>query len=172
MIDIRKLKELVRLMVENDLTELDLRDSEEQVTMRRPNPLGAPQLLAGAGQMLAPPVIVAAPPTSPHAAAPGGGNGAAAPTPAAVPESADEDASLAKIVSPMVGTFYATPNPDSAPFVTVGAAIAPDKVVCIIEAMKIFNEIKAECSGIIHKVLVKSGDPVEFGQPLFLVKPS
>jgi len=71
----------------------------------------------------------------------------------------------------MVGTFYAQANPDSPPFVSVGAAVAPDKTVCIIEAMKIFNEIKAECSGTIVKVLVKNGEPVEFGQALFLVKP-
>lgn len=168
MIDIRKLKELVRLMVDNDLVEIDLRDSEEQVTMRRPNPPGgvaaAPQLIA------APPHLMHAAmhaPAAPAAAAHANGNAAGAP-PAAAGES---EAGLIKIESPMVGTFYATPNPDSPPFATVGTAVAPDKVVCIIEAMKIFNEIKAECSGTIHKVLVKSGDPVEFGQTLFLVKP-
>ena len=72
----------------------------------------------------------------------------------------------------MVGTFYAASNPDSPPFVSVGTTIGPGKPVCIIEAMKIFNEIKAECSGVIQRVLVKNGDAVEFGQTLFLVKPS
>jgi acetyl-CoA carboxylase biotin carboxyl carrier protein len=171
MIDIRKLKELVRLMVENDLTELDLRDSEEQVTMRRPNPMGMPQFVATPGQMLpaasgGTPVLVAPTRTLP------GGNGAATAHAAAGELSTEDDSSLVKIESPMVGTFYATPNPDSPPFVNVGTPVAPDRVVCIIEAMKIFNEIKAECTGVIHKVLVKSGDPVEFGQPLFLVKPA
>jgi acetyl-CoA carboxylase biotin carboxyl carrier protein len=71
----------------------------------------------------------------------------------------------------MVGTFYTSPNPDSPTFVEVGAKVDPDTVVCIIEAMKIFNEIKAECSGTIQKILVKNSESVEFGQPLFLVKP-
>jgi acetyl-CoA carboxylase biotin carboxyl carrier protein len=167
MIDIRKLKELVRLMVDNDLTELDLRDSEEQVTMRRSNPQAMPTILAPQPMMHAP--IVAAPHVAPHAtvAAPStaaGGAGATVPP-------ADE-AGLVRIESPMVGTFYAQANPDTPPFVSVGAAVSADKTVCIIEAMKIFNEIKAECSGTIAKVLVKNGEPVEFGQPLFLVKPS
>jgi acetyl-CoA carboxylase biotin carboxyl carrier protein len=162
MIDIRKLKELVRLMVENDLTELDLRDSEEQVTMRRPNPMGAPQMVAAPPQVLH--SMAGAPAMAPASQAMG--NGAAATNPAA----ADNEAGLIRIESPMVGTFYSAANPGSPPFVTVGASIAPDKVVCIIEAMKIFNEIKAECAGVVQKVLVKSGEAVEFGQPLFLVK--
>lgn len=162
MIDIRKLKELVRLMVENDLTELDLRDSEEQVTMRRPTAYSTPTLV---------PPIHAVPagavPSAPPAAPAVSGNGAA-PVPAAI----EAEANLIKIESPMVGTFYATPNPDSPSFVSAGSPVSPETVVCIIEAMKIFNEIKAECSGTIYKVLVKNGQPVEFGQPLFLVKPS
>jgi acetyl-CoA carboxylase biotin carboxyl carrier protein len=71
----------------------------------------------------------------------------------------------------MVGTFYASPSPDKPPFIVAGASVGPDTVVCLVEAMKIFNEIKAGCTGTIERVLVKSGDPVEFGQPLFLVKP-
>ena len=76
-----------------------------------------------------------------------------------------------EIVSPMVGTFYASPDPNSPSFVNVGDEVSDDTTVCIVEAMKIFNEIKAQCNGSIIKVLVSSGDPVEFGQPLFLVKP-
>ena len=72
----------------------------------------------------------------------------------------------------MVGTYYSSSNPDSPSFVNIGGAISEDTTVCIIEAMKIFNEIKAQCNGTILKVLVESGDPVEFGQPLFLVKPN
>jgi acetyl-CoA carboxylase biotin carboxyl carrier protein len=160
MIDIRKLKELVRLMVENDLTELDLRDSEEQVTVRRPNANLPPPAIAAPVQMYHPPQ--AAPPAAAaHAAA----------SPAASART-DSDAGLHRIESPMVGTFYAAGNPDSPPFVSVGTAISPDKTVCIIEAMKIFNEIKAECAGTIERVLVKNGEAVEFGQALFLVKPS
>ena len=72
----------------------------------------------------------------------------------------------------MVGTFYASPGPDKSPFVSVGAKVSPDTTVCLIEAMKIFNEIKAETSGTVEEVLVKSGQPVEFGQPLFRIRPS
>jgi acetyl-CoA carboxylase biotin carboxyl carrier protein len=155
MIDIRKLKELVRLMSTNDLVELDLRDKDEQVTIRRPTPNAAPQIVHHAPVMAAP---VAAP-TAPAASAP------------AAPAAKDADAGLIKIESPMVGTFYASPSPDKPPFITAGASVGPDTVVCLVEAMKIFNEIKAGCTGTIERVLVKSGDPVEFGQPLFLVKP-
>jgi len=166
MIDIRKLKELVRLMVDNDLTEIDLRDSEEQVTMRRPTAYSAPTVIATPMPAHTAPMHTAPPPAAhpQHA-----GNGAASAAPAA--PAADQDAGLVKIESPMVGTFYATPNPDAPAFVSVGTAVNANTVVCIIEAMKIFNEIKAECSGTIQKILVKSGQPVEFGQPLFLVKP-
>jgi len=83
----------------------------------------------------------------------------------------DDEAGLVKIESPMVGTFYTASNPEAAPFVKPGDQVTEDSVVCIIEAMKIFNEIKAETTGTIQRVLVKNGEPVEFGQPLFLVKP-
>jgi acetyl-CoA carboxylase biotin carboxyl carrier protein len=150
MIDIRKLKELVRLMVANDLSELDLRDEQQQVTVKRG---GQPVV-----QQLAPAAPVAA-------AAP-----AAPPAAPAAPEPAADDG-LVPIESPMVGTFYAKPNPDKPNFVSVGDSIGPDSVVCLIEAMKIFNEIKAERSGTVAKVLVENGDAVEFGQPLLLIKP-
>ncbi|MHC4767419.1 MAG: acetyl-CoA carboxylase biotin carboxyl carrier protein [Planctomycetota bacterium] len=153
MLDIRKLKELVRLMVNNDLTELDLRDSEEQVTLRRHGPGGAPQVVT------APAAITS---SAPVAAAPTGAT--------AVAEAPDPD--LPTIDSPMVGTFYAAPNPDSPPFVSVGSSVDAETVVCLVEAMKIFNEIKAERSGTIEKALVSNGESVEFGQPLFKVRPS
>jgi acetyl-CoA carboxylase biotin carboxyl carrier protein len=154
MIDIRKLKELVRLMVENDLTELDIRDEQETVTVKRPGLHVAPQVIAA--PVMAAPAHVA--PASAPAASP------AAPAPA--------KEILPAIESPMVGTFYATPGPDKAPFVTVGSKVGPDTTVCLIEAMKIFNEIKAETSGTVEEVLVKSGQPVEFGQPLFRIRPN
>jgi acetyl-CoA carboxylase biotin carboxyl carrier protein len=100
------------------------------------------------------------------------------PAAAARPASSDdasesgEDASLVAIESPMVGTYYSRPNPDTDSFVKPGANIGPDTVVCLVEAMKVFNEIKAETSGTIEKILVKDGDSVEFGQKLFLVRPS
>lgn len=163
MIDIRKLKELVRLMVSNDLTELDLRDSEEQVTLRRPSVHTAPQMVSPpAPQHTAAHAHVPATPVAPALASPS--------KPAST-TSAGQDEGLLRIESPMVGTFYSAPNPDAPPFVEVGQPVSDDTVVCIIEAMKIFNEIKAECSGSIQQILVKSGEAVEFGQPLFLVKP-
>ena len=154
MIDIRKLKELVRLMVANDLSELDLRDSEEQVTLRRHSPGGVGPVVPQTGV----PVVAAAAPQP----------AAAAPALEVVPS---EDENLARIESPMVGTFYAQPNPEADTFVKVGDHITAETVVCLVEAMKIFNEIKAECSGTIQKIVASSGDAVEFGEPLFLVKP-
>ena len=154
MIDIRKLKELVRLMVENDLTELDIRDEQETVTVKRPGLHAVPQVVAA--PVMAAPVAHAAP--------------AAAPAAAAAPAPAKE--TLPAIESPMVGTFYAAPGPDKAAFVSVGSKVGPDTTVCLIEAMKIFNEIKAETSGTVEEVLVKSGQPVEFGQPLFRIRPN
>lgn len=155
MIDIRKLKELVRLMVENELSELDLRDEQETVTIKRGGPgpayITAPGM-APMGHMMPP---VAARPASSEDAS----------------ESA-EDASLVAIESPMVGTYYSRPNPDTDSFVKPGANIGPDTVVCLVEAMKVFNEIKAEISGTVEKILVKDGDSVEFGQKMFLVRPS
>lgn len=82
----------------------------------------------------------------------------------------NDDASLHKITSPMVGTFYAAPNPESDPYVAVGDKVDDEKIVCIVEAMKLFNEIEAEVKGEIVEILVKDGDLVEYGQPLFLVK--
>ncbi len=157
MIDIRKLKELVRLMVANELTELDLRDSEEQVTLRRGPAGGTPETE----------VAAAAPAT---AAAPAAARAGASTTETnAAPQ--DDEAGLHRITSPMVGTFFAAASPDAEPFVTVGATLEPDTVVCIMEAMKIFNEIKAEVAGIVEKILVKNGEAVEFGQTMFLVRP-
>jgi len=158
MIDIRKLKELVKLMVENDLTELDLQDKEETVALRRGQP----------GTVLASqPVVHAAAPSAPAVPA-----SVAAAAPAEAPQAADSDEGFIVIESPMVGTFYSSPNPDSPAFVKVGDPISADSVVCLVEAMKVFNEIKAETSGTVHKCLVESGQAVEFGQKLFLIKPS
>ena len=162
MIDIRKLKELVRLMVENELTEIDLHDQQETVTIKR----GGEQGTVVQHQ----PVIYG-----------GGGNGGQAPAPEATqisPAPAAQAATgtgagetnLDAIESPMVGTFYMKPSPDAKPFVSVGDSVGPDTVVCLVEAMKVFNEIKAEQSGVVEKILVKDGDSVEFGQPMILLK--
>ena len=165
MIDIRKLKELVRLMVANDLTELDLRDEQQQVTVKR----GSDQVpVIQQAPMAMAPAAVPAPAAAPTTAAPP----AAAPAATAPPDAADADEGLVPIESPMVGTFYDKPSPEKPSFISVGDSVGEDSTVCLIEAMKIFNEIKAETSGTIEKLLVSSGDPVEFGQPLFMIRPS
>ena len=157
MIDIRKLKELVRLMVENELSELDLQDQQETVTIKR-----------GGSPAHGAPVVHHAP-------------AAIAPAPAAAADAGDEPKSevevkdnqgLIPIVSPMVGTVYLAPNPESPAYVGSGAGIGPDSTVCLIEAMKVFSEIKAETSGTIERVLVTSGQAVQYGQQLFLVRPT
>lgn len=156
MIDLKTLKELVKLMSANGLTKLDLQDPKgERVTLERSAPVVA--AIAPAVQQ-----VVAAP----QAVAP-----AAPPASGASATKSDADAGLVPIPSPMVGTFYVASGPDAKAFVSVGDKIGPESVVCIIEAMKVFNEIKAETAGTIQKILVANGQAVEFGQPLFLVKP-
>ena len=156
MIDLKQLKALVKLMAANDLTEIDLHDAEgERVKIKRGSD---PSVQVVSPQAVAPqqPAPAAAPPPPPP--------------PAAEPAK-DADEGLIPIPSPMVGTFYTASSPDAAPFVSVGATVKPDTVVCLVEAMKVFNEIKAEVSGTIQRVCVESGRAVEFGEPLFMVKP-
>jgi acetyl-CoA carboxylase biotin carboxyl carrier protein len=155
MIDLNKLKELVALMAANDLAEVAIRQGDDHVTIKR----GGAVAYAPVAQAM--PVQQAMPVAQANAAA---ANTAPAPAPAAVGGAGPG------IESPMVGTFYAAPNPDAPPFVKVGQTVTPDTVVCIIEAMKVFNEIKAEKAGVVESVLVKSGQAVEFGQRLFGLK--
>jgi len=156
MIDPSKLKDLVRLMVDNDLSELDLRDANEKVTIRR-GPQGVVQTFAPVQASAAPAPVASA--------------GAPVSSGAAPVATSSEDVGLVAIESPMVGTFYSAPNPEAGPFVKAGSTVTADTVVCIIEAMKVFNEIKAGKAGKVERILVKSGDAVEFGQKLFLIKP-
>ena len=149
--DIEQVRQLVELMKEHELTELLVRDGDKRIILRR-GPAG--QILMGHS------VPVPAMPAVPAAPA------AAAPAPAAPAE----DVGLVPIRSPMVGTFYAASDPQSKPYVGPGFEIGPESVVCIIEAMKVFNEIKAEMAGTIEKVMVQTAQPVEFGQPLFMVR--
>ncbi len=165
MIDIRKLKELVRLMVENELTEIDLHDQQETVTIKRGDDKGTviqhqPVMYGGGGAPAHAPVSAPAPAPAVESSASTG----------ASPSGSSADDALKAIESPMVGTYYNKPNPDAKCFVNVGDTVGPDTVVCIVEAMKVFNEIKAEQSGVIEKILVKDGEAVEFGQKLFLLK--
>jgi acetyl-CoA carboxylase biotin carboxyl carrier protein len=145
--DVNLLEQMVKLMAANDLNTVDVRDGQKRVILKR----GAAGIAAIA--------------TSPSAAA----FPAAAPAPPV--SAADADAALTPIKSPMVGTFYVASTPDAKPFVSVGSSVDDDTDVCIIEAMKVFNNIKAETRGTIARVLVTNGQTVEFGQTLFLVKP-
>ena len=152
--DVRKIRRLVELMKEHDLSEIDLQQGEVRIQLRRAGPA-------------APTVVGVAPPSPVAMSLPAG-----PPAPESIAPAADTGGkSLVLIKSPMVGTFYAASDPDSPPFVKVGDHIGPDTTVCIVEAMKVFNQIPAEASGRIIAVLVENGAPVEFGQPLFKVDP-
>ena len=157
MLDIEKIEKLIALMKANDLAEISLRSGDEEINLRRPSAVPATGSPA--------PNPFSLPPAATEVPA---GSSVALPAPAPV----DDDANLLRIVSPMVGTFYLASEPEAPPFVKVGSEVHPEAVVCILEAMKVFNEIKAEVSGTIEKVLVTNGHAVEFGQPLFLVRPS
>lgn len=143
--DVDRVRNFVELMIEHGLTEVDLRQHGQTIRLRR----GGEQVLAA--PMAAPAPLAAPAPTSDAAAA--------------------QDSDLIEIKSPMVGTYYERPNPESPPFLKVGQEISPDTTVCIIEAMKVFNEIAAEVSGTVVSVLVQNEEPVEFGKPLFKVRP-
>jgi acetyl-CoA carboxylase biotin carboxyl carrier protein len=145
--DVRKIRRLVELMNEHDLSEIDLRDAGVRVRLRKHHEPIVTTVEAR-------PVAVAAAPARPSA-------------PAAEPAKSEEHLKIIK--SPMVGTFFTSPSPEAPPFVKVGDHVGKDTPVCIIEAMKVFNEIPAEMAGQIVAVLVESGEPVEFGQPLFKV---
>lgn len=149
---------LVELMKQHDLSEVDLREGDQKISLKRGSQ--APIYAAPAPMPVAPMPQAAAPAPAAAPAASGGGEAAAA-----------ADSHLVAIKSPMVGTFYLRPKPESDPFVRVGDHVSEDTVVCIIEAMKVFNDIKAEISGKVVKILVKNEEPVEYGQPMFMVDP-
>ena len=144
--DMRKVRKLIELMKEHDLTEIDLKQADSSVRIKR------------GGE-----VVTSSVPVTPAAIAP-----------AAVPPAtgdAAEDSRMVVVKSPMVGTFYQASSPEAPPFVKVGDRIGPEKTVCIVEAMKVFNEIPAGVSGQVVAILVENGAPVEFNQPLIKVDP-
>ena len=153
--DLDKVRNLIELMKEHELTEVDLEEGDQKIRLCRGGAgeirLAAPAMAAALAPSAAPTLAVAA-----NAAA-----NAAAPV--------GDSASIVVVKSPMVGTFYARPNPNAEPFAKVGAHVNPESVICIIEAMKVFNEIQAEVRGRIVAVLVDDESPVEFGKPLFKV---
>ena len=149
--DIRTLRQLVKLMNDNDLAEVDLRNAEQRIRLRKrgseivPIPTAFPAVMPAADR-----AAVAAPPPGPEKTA-----------------TSEAAAQYVEIKSPMVGTFYRASSPDAQPFVQVGSHVDVDAVVCIIEAMKVFNEIAAETRGKIVAILAENGKPVEYGQRLF-----
>jgi acetyl-CoA carboxylase biotin carboxyl carrier protein len=166
--DLKEIKSVIDLMTKNGLSEFELEKGDFKLRVKRgPNgewtsaavPAAGPQVVHHHG-----PVGAFSPGPAPVAVP-------AAPI-AAAPSAAPVASGLAQIVSPMVGTFYTSPSPESPAYIAVGQEVQEDTVVCIIEAMKVMNEIKAETRGVIVEVLAQNGKPVEFGKPLFAVRPS
>ena len=155
--DLRKLKKLIDLVQESGIAELEITEGEEKV-----------KIVKGGGISVVPVAAAAAPPAMsaaelPRAAPPP----AAAAAPAAAEPAAGQEGHVVK--APMVGTFYRTPSPDAKAFVEVGQTVKEGQTICIIEAMKLMNEIEADASGVVKAILVENGQPVEYGQPLFII---
>ncbi len=145
------IEKLAKIIADNELTEISLEDGEQAITIRKD--LAEVVTTAVAAPAAAPAPVVCQTTVNP-----------------AVVEVEKEAPKGKAITSPMVGTFYSAPSPDADPFVEVGKTIAEGDVVCIVEAMKLMNEIKAECAGKVSQICVKNGDPVEFGQVLMYVE--
>ena len=150
--DLKDIKAIIDLMKKNSVSEFELEKQDFKIRLKRGMNGGVVSAEEGGPQ-----VISYAPMQALPAAA-------ATPAPAAISNDAD-------IKSPMIGTFYRSPSPDSAAYAEIGTEVSPDTVVCIIEAMKVMNEIKAEVRGVITQVLIENAKPVEFGQPLFKIRP-
>jgi acetyl-CoA carboxylase biotin carboxyl carrier protein len=149
--DIRKVKKLIEMLEESSLAEIEINEGEESIRISRASSVTPP-----------PPVAYAAAPPPPAAAHP------AAPAAPAAEES--EIPSGHAVNSPMVGTFYRAPSPGAKPFVDVGDSVAAGDTLCIIEAMKMLNEIEADKAGVVKAVLKENGQPVEYGEPLFIIE--
>ena len=155
--DLRKLKKLIDLVQESGIAELEITEGEERVRIAR------------GGVVNVTPLAAAAPPSAAAAAAPGAPPAAPA---AAVPAAAGAPPAGIEghvVKSPMVGTFYRAPAPDAKPFIDVGGTVKEGQTICVIEAMKLMNEIEADASGTIKAILVENGQPVEYGQALFII---
>ena len=154
--DMEQIKQIMELMDKNDVGEFELEEGEFRIAVKRQQGQ-MPMMMPPMG---APSMVMAAP------------MAAAVPAPTAAKSEAPAEVKGPVIKSPIVGTFYRSPSPDADPFVSVGKAVTKDTTVCIIEAMKVMNEIKAEMDGVIRKILVDNATPVQFGQPLFELEPS
>ncbi len=155
--DLKKIKKLIEIMKENDLVEIEIKHDDDKIFLKRAQPQ---QAAIGIPVMRPEPSVAPVGPESMGAA-----------SQSSAPQVVPDEEDLVEIKSPIVGTFYATPSPDSEPCVDIDSEVGPQTVVCIIEAMKVMNEIKADVSGTIVEVMVTSGQDVEYGQALFKVKP-
>jgi acetyl-CoA carboxylase biotin carboxyl carrier protein len=154
--DLKDIKAIIDLMKKNSISEFELERQDFKIKLKRTNGVQAPE----EGQ---PQIYISAPPPTQGTAAPA--------LPANPPVGTAPASTDMEIKSPMVGTIYMAPSPEAANYVGVGTEVNPDTVVCIIEAMKVMNEIKAETQGVITSILVDNAKPVEFGQPLFKIRP-
>lgn len=153
--DIRKIKKLIELVEESGIAELEISEGEESVRISRNGtaPVAAPVQYAAAPAPVAAPAPAAAPVAAPAAEA-----------------AAPAEAAGHKVLSPMVGTFYRAPGPDAKPFVEVGQSVTAGETICIVEAMKMMNQIEADKSGVVTAILAEDGSPVEFDQPLIVIE--
>jgi acetyl-CoA carboxylase biotin carboxyl carrier protein len=161
-LDLKELKEILQILEEKEITEFELEEEGMKLRIRKGPASSSP---AAAPAVVPVPIPVAAPVAVPAAAA----APAPATAPAASPAPVDE-AGLTIVKSPIVGTFYRTPDPNAAPFVNVGDRIRVGQVLCIIEAMKLMNEIEAEVAGEVVRIHHESGQPVQYGEPLFTIR--
>lgn len=155
--DLRKLKTLIDLVAESDIAELEVTEGESKVRIVKSSGAPQSQVVMMQPQSMPQTVSVPAPAAAPQAAS----------APVAPPVAAEPEGHVVK--SPMVGTFYRASSPGNPPFVEVGATVKEGDTLCIIEAMKLLNEIDADASGVIKQILVENGQPVEYGQPLFVI---
>ena len=161
--DIRKIKKLIELLEESGVAEIEIKEGEESVRIARQAPVGS-----YANPMPAPAVThAAAAPAPTSASARSASMQAAAETHVPAPAAG---AGEQMVTAPMVGTYYAAPSPGAKPFVDLGDEVQPGQVLCTIEAMKMMNQIESEFAGRVRAILVKNGEPVEFGQPLFIIE--
>jgi acetyl-CoA carboxylase biotin carboxyl carrier protein len=160
--DIKQIKRIIDLMKANELCEFEMEEEGFRIAIKRRNGNEPQVVLSHAAPA---PMIAAPAPVSPAAAA------ASAAAAVAAAEKIEEKKYL-EVKSPIVGTFYRSSSPDAEPYVVVGSEIEPESVVCIVEAMKVMNEIKAEVKGVVRKILVDNATPIQFGQVLFLVEPT
>ena len=156
--DIRKVKKLIELVEESGIAELEIQEGEESVRIRRVSDTAPAQIVYPAAATGAPPAPAA--PAMPHTA---GQTDASAAAEERVPEGH-------AIKSPMVGTFYRAPSPGAKPFVEVGSRVSEGETLCIIEAMKMLNQIECDKAGVVAAILVENGQPVEYGQPIFIIE--